>query len=274
MIHEVTCRSPAVAGMFYPDNPATLRQQIRGFLEEGRSRAAAEATPAPVPPPPKAIVVPHAGTVYSGPVAGTVYARLESRAAALERVVLLGPSHRVPLQGLAASSHESFATPLGDIPLDPDSIARLVELPQVTINDEAHRREHSLEVNLPFLQEALGDFTLVPLVVGQASAQDVAEVLEAAWGGPETLIVISTDLSHFLDYDTAQALDRETSSFIEQLAFERISDERACGRVPLRGMLLASRNRGLSVQCVDLRSSGDTAGTRREVVGYGSYIVG
>lgn len=272
MIREVTRRSPAVAGMFYPDDPVTLRKQIRGFLEEGRARTAAEATPEVSAP--KAIVTPHAGTVYSGPVAGTVYAKLVARAATIERVVLLGPSHRVPLQGLAASSHDAFTTPLGDIPLDRDTIARLLELPQVTLNDEPHRREHSLEVNLPFLQEALGDFTLVPLVVGQACPEDVAEVVETAWGGPETVIVISTDLSHFLDYDTAQALDQETSTFIEQLAFERISDERACGRGPLRGMLLAARNRGLSVQCVDLRSSGDTAGTKREVVGYGSYIVG
>jgi len=258
--------------MFYPDHPATLRKQIRGFLEDGRARAAADG-PGAGSATPKAIVAPHAGTVYSGPVAGTVYARLLATADAVQRVVLLGPSHRVPLQGLAASSHDAFTTPLGTIPLDRTTIAKLIELPQVAINDEAHRREHSLEVNLPFLQETLGTFSLVPLVVGRASPEEVAEVIEAAWGGPETLIVISTDLSHFLDYDTARALDRETSGFIEQLAFDRISDERACGRGPLRGMLLAARNRGLSVRCVDLRSSGDTAGTRGEVVGYGSYIV-
>ncbi len=272
MIAEVTCREPAVAGMFYPDDPATLRQQIRGFLAAASARETAAPTDGSAEPP-KAIVAPHAGTIYSGPVAATVYARLQPFAATIRRVVLLGPSHRVALQGLAASSHDRFSTPLGEMVLDQETLASLIDLPQVTVNDEPHRLEHSLEVNLPFLQEVLGDFVLVPLVVGRASPEEVAEVIDRTWGGPETLIVVSTDLSHFLDYETAQALDRETTELIEQLDVEHLSNERACGRSPLRGLLLSLRNRGRTIRCIDLRNSGDTAGAKREVVGYGSYVV-
>jgi hypothetical protein len=221
----------------------------------------------------KALIVPHAGTIYSGPVAASAYARLAPIRDAISRVVLLGPSHRVFLRGIAAPTVERFKTPLGDIVVDRPSIESLLELPQVELNDEAHRREHSLEVHLPFLQEVLSAFVLVPLVVGAAEPAEVEEVLERLWGGPETLIVLSTDLSHHHRYEDACAIDRQTCHLIEKLAYERLSDDEACGVFPLRGLLKLARTRGLSVHNVDLRNSGDTAGTRSEVVGYGSFVV-
>jgi MEMO1 family protein len=266
IIVGVKRRAPAVAGMFYPADPGELRDQLAGYLDAAR----AEIKGAPVP---KAMIAPHAGTIYSGPIAASAYARLESARSRIRRVVLLGPSHRVALRGIGAPSHDAFVTPLGDIALDRKSIDALLALPQVAIDDEAHRREHSLEVHLPFLQLVLDRFELVPLVVGVASADDVARVLDACWGGDETLIVVSSDLSHYHDYSTAKALDRETSDFIEQLEYERLTDDRACGVFPVRGLLRVARLRGMKARTVDLRNSGDTAGPRREVVGYGSYLV-
>jgi len=187
-------------------------------------------------------------------------------------VVLLGPSHRVPFVGLATSSAETFRTPLGDIPLDRVSLDAISELAQVHCLDEAHRLEHSLEVQLPFLQEVLDDFQLIPLVVGDAQPAQVAEVLEQLWGGPETLIVISSDLSHFHDYASAQQLDRSTSDAIESLQAEDLHSENACGCVPVSGLLYLARERGLRATTVDVRNSGDTAGTKDRVVGYGGFV--
>lgn len=248
--------------MFYPGDPRELHQQVQGYLQ-GVSAG---------PHKPKAIIVPHAGYVYSGPVAASAYALLAPRRGEIERVVLLGPSHRVPLQGMAASSAGFFATPLGNIPIDRDAVQHLLTLPQVRVMDEAHLLEHSLEVQLPFLQETLGDFRLVPLVVGDSTPDEVAEVLELLWGGAETLLVISSDLSHYQDYDTARRLDRATSDAIEALAPQRIHYEDACGRNPVNGLLLAARRRGLHASTLDLRNSGDTAGPRDRVVGYGAYV--
>lgn len=256
-------RQPAVAGMFYPDDPQALRELIHRMLTEAGGEGE----------PPKAIIAPHAGYVYSGPVAASVYARLTGARDRIRRVVLFGPSHRVPFHGLAVPSSEVFRTPLGDIPLDTEAIAGLSEFPQVQIRDDAHALEHSLEVQLPFLQEILGEFRLVPLVVGDAGYNEVREVLDHLWGGDETLIVISSDLSHYHDYDTARALDRATSVAIEALAPERIDYEHACGRTPVGGLLLAARERGLHARTLDLRSSGDTAGPRNQVVGYGAYTI-
>jgi AmmeMemoRadiSam system protein B len=265
MLSLVMRRAPAVAGMFYPANPNELRAQIRGFLSDIADPTEALA--------PKAIIAPHAGTIYSGPIAASAYATLRKARAQISRVVLLGPSHRVPLIGVAAPSAELFNTPLGDIPIDRAVVSDLCKLAQVTIDDEPHRREHSLEVHLPFLQESLDAFQLVPLVVGRTPAEQVAEVINRAWGGPETLIVVSSDLSHFHAYAAAQQLDRETSELIEGLAFERLDGERACGVYPVSGLLCSARDRGLSVRTIDLRNSGDTAGSKSEVVGYGSYLV-
>lgn len=255
-------RPAAVAGMFYPDEPATLQQTVRRFLDQATVSG----------PPPRAIIAPHAGYIYSGPIAANAYHLLEARRDQIKRVVLLGPSHRVPLLGLAASSADSFATPLGDVPLDREMITRLTRLPQVKIMDEAHMMEHSLEVQLPFLQTILAEFKLVPLVVGEASADEVCEVLEQAGLSDATLIVISSDLSHYHDYTTARQMDRQTSDAIEHLQPNQLSYEDACGRIPVSGMLKLAQKLGLRAETIDLRNSGDTAGSRDQVVGYGAYV--
>jgi len=256
-------RPPAVAGMFYPAGPAELHTAVRQMLDDA---AATEDTV------PKAIIVPHAGYVYSGPIAASAYARLRPARDVIHRVVLLGPSHRVPFYGLAVSTAEQFATPLGDIPLDREAIERISALPQVKALDEAHALEHSLEVHLPFLQEVLASFTLVPLVVGDTRPEEVGEVLEMLWDGPETLIVISSDLSHYHDYDTARRMDQATARAIEGLRPEDIHYENACGRNPVNGLLHLSLKLGLHAHTLDLRNSGDTAGPRDQVVGYGAWV--
>jgi AmmeMemoRadiSam system protein B len=222
-------------------------------------------------PAPKAVIVPHAGYVYSGEIAASAYAQVGTLRGEVTRVVLIGPAHRVPLRGLAASGADAFRTPLGDVPLDRETVDRVLELPQVELLEAAHAEEHSLEVQLPFLQVVLDDFSLVPLVAGEATPEEVAEVLEALWGGPETLIVISSDLSHYRDYETARSLDSATTAAIESLAPEGLGGESACGRVPIRGLLVAARQHGLRARTLDLRNSGDTAGPRDGVVGYGAY---
>jgi AmmeMemoRadiSam system protein B len=257
-----TIREPAVAGSFYPHDKRELRDMLSGFLDAADSDHSQ----------PRAIIVPHAGYIYSGPVAASAYAQLAAEKDQVRRVVLLGPSHRVPLRGLAASSADAFRTPLGDIPLDRQAIEHLLQLPQVAEYDEAHRLEHSLEVQLPFLQEVLGDFCLVPLVVGDATAQDVEEVLEAFWDDPATVFVISSDLSHYHDYQTARQLDARTSQAIEHLQPESIRYDDACGRNPVNGLLLLARHHQLQPKTLDLRNSGDTAGPRDQVVGYGAWV--
>jgi AmmeMemoRadiSam system protein B len=253
-----------VAGLFYPADPQQLHHDIAEYL----NAVAPEPEAGEVP---KAIIAPHAGYIYSGPVAASAYARLRPARERIHRVILLGPSHRVPLLGLATSSADEFTTPLGTISLDREAINSLADLPQVRLLDEAHAMEHSLEVHLPFLQEVLDDFQLVPLVVGDARPAEVAEVLERLWGGPETLIVISSDLSHYHDYDTARRLDSATSEAIVALQENAIHSENACGCVPVSGLLHLAREKGLHGEVVDLRNSGDTAGAKDRVVGYGAY---
>lgn len=220
---------------------------------------------------PKAIIVPHAGYIYSGPVAASVYARLAHLKDRISRVVLLGPCHRVAVQGAALSSMDAFATPLGNITLDHSFDGALLQLANVCASDEAHSLEHSLEVQLPFLQRVLGEFELLPIAIGDASAIEVAEILELVWGEDETLIVISSDLSHYLDYDSAKSLDADTSKAIETLNPDAISDVQACGRIAVKGLLVVAQKLGLEVQTLDLRNSGDTAGPRDQVVGYGAW---
>jgi AmmeMemoRadiSam system protein B len=227
--------------------------------------------PDPSAPVPKAIVVPHAGLQYSGPIAASAYLRLEPAHADIHRVVLLGPSHRVPLRGLAAPSADVFITPLGPVTVDDELRRSVLELDAVTVDDQAHRYEHSLEVQLPFLQTMLDDFTLLPLVVGDATTDEVARTLDRCWGGAETLIVISTDLSHYHDHDRAVRLDRATAAEILASNPEGITDVDACGARPLRGLLAVARTRDLAVEQLDLRTSGDTAGDRERVVGYGAF---
>ena len=257
-----------MAGLFYPGGAAELSAAVGDFL------AAARGSLEPGETSPKALIVPHAGYVYSGSVAASAYARIADVAQTIKRVVLLGPAHRHALNGLALPGVDGFETPLGIVPVDADAVARIAHLGQVSSLPAAHEGEHSLEVHLPFLQTLLEEFSLVPLAVGRATAAQVAEVLEILWGGDETLIVVSTDLSHYHDYETAKIMDAATSKAIEALDEEKIGYDDACGRVPLSGLLVAARARGLSARTIDLRNSSDTAGPRHQVVGYGAYTVG
>ncbi len=258
-----TTRPPAVAGMFYPADPGVLAADVDALLDAADRGAAGV---------PKALIVPHAGYVYSGPVAASAYARIRGASDRIRRVVLLGPTHRVPVRGLALPGVTAFETPLGPVRIDRAACERLRGLPQVVESPSAHRLEHSLEVHLPFLQRLLQDFELVPLAVGDASAAEVAEVLDALWGGDETLIVISSDLSHYLPYAHARAVDARTADMIVGLRGD-ISHDQACGGTSVNGLILTVRQRGLAIELVDLRNSGDTAGSRDRVVGYASFVV-
>jgi AmmeMemoRadiSam system protein B len=259
-------RPPAVAGTFYPADPdelmAGLRASFDGAIVSGRDL-----------PAPKALVVPHAGYRYSGPIAASAYLRLAPNRATIRRVVLIGPSHHVPLSGVAASTADAFATPLGLVPIDRAARDRMLGLPGVQLDDVAHAFEHSLEVQLPFLQVVLDRFEVLPLVVGQCPAAEVADVLGAVWGGADTVIIASTDLSHHHRYDDAVALDRRTATDIVALEPDAIGDRAACGAAGLRGLLTAVRDRHLRAVEVDLRNSGDTAGDRQRVVGYGAFAI-
>jgi AmmeMemoRadiSam system protein B len=259
-----TIRNPAVAGMFYPGEAGVLRSDVDTMLADA---AAAEK-------PPKAMIVPHAGYIYSGPVAATAYASLRAAHDSISTVVLLGPSHRVYFQGLAAPEADQFATPLGTIPVDQQRIDRLLAAcPFVTRHAAAHAREHSLEVHLPFLQAQLDAFALIPLVVGDATPEQVEQAIDYLWGDAGTLIVISSDLSHYHDYATARRLDADTAKTIEALQPERLDGNKACGYLPVSGLLLTARRRGIRPERVDLRNSGDTAGPRDQVVGYGAWVL-
>lgn len=256
-------RPAAVAGTFYPAEPAILRDTVAALL--------AATPPAPrTGPPPKALIVPHAGYVYSGPTAALAYARLAPFAATITRVALFGPAHRVAFRGLALPGARAFETPLGNVEIDAAAVAAALGLPEVFEEPRAHAAEHSLEVQLPFLQQVLRRFTLVPFVVGQASAETVAAVIDSLWGGPETLIVISSDLSHFHRHADAQAIDRQSCDAI--LAGRPALDhEQACGATPVNGLALAARRHGLVPTLIDLRNSSDTAGDRGRVVGYAAF---
>ncbi|WP_394757219.1 AmmeMemoRadiSam system protein B [Rhodoferax sp.] len=256
-----TVRPPAVAGAFYPGQASVLGHDVTTMLAQARPRVG------PGHPTPKALIVPHAGYLYSGATAGLAYAQLASGRASIRRVVLLGPAHRAPLRGLALPGVDAFATPLGRIEIDQDAVAALAPLPQVVVSRAAHALEHSLEVQLPFLQTALDDFKLLPLVVGDATPAQVAEVLEALWGGAESLIVISSDLSHFLPYDTAQAVDRDTVQNMIRLN-SSLTHHQACGAAPVNGLLQAARQHHLQPELLGLCNSGDTAGDKNRVVGY------
>lgn len=256
-------RYPAVAGSFYPAEPHTLSNTVANYLTDVSTTGQV----------PKAIIVPHAGYVYSGPIAATAYARLIPAALSINRVVLLGPAHRVAFQGLALSEATAFITPLGEVAIDHNSYQTLRDLPFVGFLEQAHTQEHSLEVQLPFLQTVLADFKLVPIVVGEATPQQVSQVLSRLWGNDETLLVISSDLSHYLDYNSAQQLDQHTSNSIERLDYENIGYNQACGGIAICGLLKLLAEKSLHIQTLDLRNSGDTAGDKQRVVGYGAYVV-
>ncbi|MDY6942765.1 MAG: AmmeMemoRadiSam system protein B [Pseudomonadota bacterium] len=256
-----TIRPAAVSGVFYPSNPVELRATIARLLGEAD---AGDTEPA-------AIIAPHAGYLYSGPIAASAFAPLKNLSTPPRRIALIGPAHHYPVRGIAAPRATAFSTPLGPLPVDQTTIAALRRRCGVVYSDLAHEREHCLEVELPFLQVLFDTFAIVPLLVGQASPEHVQGVIEALWQRPDTLVVISSDLSHYHDYRTAKKLDRLTCQAIENLAPETIAEHQACGQRPVAGLLLAARGRKLSVSTADLRNSGDTAGGRDRVVGYGAW---
>jgi AmmeMemoRadiSam system protein B len=250
--------------MFYPQAPGVLGAQVRAYL--GQAAAAPESSPRP-----KALIVPHAGYVYSGAIAAAAYARLTGLEG-IRRVVLLGPAHRVPVNGLAVPSVDAFATPLGEIEVDRAAVTCALDLPQVSESDRAHALEHSLEVQLPFLQMLLRSFRVVPFAVGDATAAQVAEVIDLLWGGAETLIVISSDLSHYHSYREARTIDQASAQAVLALS-PTLDHEQACGALPINGLLTVARRRGLRPELLDLRNSGDTAGDKFRVVGYASFVL-
>lgn len=259
-------RPPAVAGMFYPDDPVRLRALLRSCFADAVAPAASAERP-------RALVVPHAGLVYSGPVAASAYLRLGAARDAIRRVVLLGPSHRVPLRGIGLTSATEWRTPLGPVPIDHRHDDRLLVHPFVTTHDEAHAPEHSLEVQLPFLQAVLDEFELLPLIVGGADVDEVAAAIEAVQAGDDTVVVVSTDLSHYHRHADAQRLDARTAAAIVARRDGDIADLDACGARPLRGLLRTAVAHDLEVEQLDLRNSGDTAGDRSRVVGYGAFAL-
>lgn len=259
--HSNAVRPPAVAGLFYPGSAEQLARTVSDLLA-GVGSPAADI--------PKAIIAPHAGYVYSGPIAAHAYALIAPARGTIRRVVLLGPTHRVAVRGVAVPDVGAFATPLGSVELDRAAIDAIIAMPQVVVSDEAHALEHSLEVHLPFLQSVLGDFKLVPLAVGYAEPREVADVIEALWGGAETLIVVSSDLSHYLTYADASAIDRQTCEAVLALRTD-IDHEQACGATPVAGLALTAQRRNLKPRLLDLRNSGDTAGDKHRVVGYASF---
>ena len=256
-------REAALLDQFYPADPEILRQEVTGFI--------AAASPEPITP--RAAIVPHAGYMFSGPVAGTAYAYLQRMRGRFSRVVILGPSHRVAFRGLALSGARAFRTPLGLVALDQAAIAELCKTPGVQVHDVPHQREHCIEVQLPFLQVALGEFSLVPILVGQAEPEQICPILEKFFSDPQTLIVVSSDLSHFLSYTQAKEIDTFTKNCIEQCTLEELTGDHACGYQPLKGLLLYARQHNLKVSAVHLANSFDTAKASGRVVGYGSFIL-
>jgi AmmeMemoRadiSam system protein B len=254
-------RPSAVAGLFYPGERESLDREVARLLGKAEPRSGRA---------PKALIAPHAGYVYSGPIAASGYALLAAARESIKRVVLLGPTHRVAVRGLALPAASRFATPLGTVEIDQSAVESLRDLPQVVVSDEAHALEHSLEVHLPFLQSVLADFKLVPLAVGHATPEEVASVLQLLWGGPETLILVSSDLSHYLPYREAVSADRATCEAILALRTD-IDHEHACGATPVCGLTLTAQRKGLKPDLIDVRNSGDTAGDKSRVVGYAAF---
>jgi len=257
-------RPAAIAGQFYTADPIALSNQLDDYLSQAHPDGRK---------PPKAIIAPHAGYIYSGLCAAHAYATIIANADKIKRVILLGPCHRVAVRGIATTSADYWLTPLGDVAIDRDCTHKMNEHPFVNENDVAHAAEHSLEIHLPFLQKTLNDFTLIPLAVGQCSNVDIANLLAEFWGGTETLIVISTDLSHFHDYNTAKSMDAKCAAAIEVFDWQGVKDDQACGRIPMSGLLTYAKENRMEIERVGLCNSGDTAGDRSRVVGYGAWVL-
>ena len=261
-LQRAKVRPPAAAGLFYAGDPRRLQAHVSELICTVEASAGVA---------PKALIAPHAGYVYSGSVAAQAFAPLRAAAHAIKRVVLIGPAHFVPLRGIAAPTVDAFATPLGRVPLDRQALSAIADL--VVAADAPHAPEHSLEVELPFLQALLPSFALVALVVGDATAQEVAQVLRRLWGGPETAIVVSSDLSHYHDYDTARRLDAATAAAIERGDWQSLGPDQACGFLAVAGLIVETNRRRLALRRLALCNSGDTAGGRERVVGYGAWMI-
>ncbi len=260
---SVTTRPSAVAGLFYAKDPDQLRTQVLDLLADVAASTKVM---------PKALIAPHAGYAYSGRVAAAAFATLRDSAQTITRVVLIGPAHYVHVRGIAAATVDAFETPLGGVPVNLEALSKIADLPFVIRADAPHAPEHALEVELPFLQSILASFQVVPLVVGDAVPQDVAHVLGRLWGGPETLIVVSSDLSHYHSYEAARRLDLATAAAIERGDWANLGPNQACGCLPVAGLLVEAERRGLKARRLSLCNSGDTAGSRDRVVGYGAWM--
>ncbi len=256
-------RPAAVSDLFYSAIPETLAKQVSEFIHLGDIPIISS----------KALIVPHAGFIYSGSTAGYAYAMLKQFASKIKKVVIVGPCHRVWLRGTAIPNDEYFATPFGKIPVDKESLSKIIALDQVSVSDIPHENEHSIEVQLPFLQKILFDFKIVPLVYGNIDENELAEVIETLWGGEETIIIVSSDLSHFLDYDSAVICDKKTSDAVENLMPELIESDMACGSIAIKAILNIAKRKNLSAKTLKLCNSGDTAGNKDRVVGYGAYAI-
>jgi AmmeMemoRadiSam system protein B len=261
----VIVRRPAVAGSFYPAQADQLRQDVVKLLADAGTV---------VNFAPKALIAPHAGYIYSGLTAAAAFATLHDSRQTLTRIVLIGPAHYVPIRGIALPTVDAFETPVGRVPVDRAGLNEIAGLPFVSWNDAAHAPEHALEVELPFLQIVLPSFSLLPLVVGAASAHEVAQVLARLWSGPETLLVISSDLSHYHSYETARHLDATTAGAIESGDWASLGPGQACGYLPIAGLLIEANRHNLKARRLSLCNSGDTAGPRDQVVGYGAWTFG
>jgi AmmeMemoRadiSam system protein B len=260
---SVTTRPAAVAGLFYADNPDRLRAQVLHLLAD------VEASRDVMP---KALIAPHAGYAYSGRVAAAAFATLRNSSRTITRVVLIGPAHYVHVRGIAAPTVDAFETPLGRVAVDQEALSTVGDLRFVTRVDAPHTPEHALEVELPFMQTLLASFQVIPLIVGDATPQEVALVLRRLWGGPETLIVVSSDLSHYHGYEIAQQLDAATAAAIEDGDWASLGPDQACGCLAVAGLLLEAGRHGLKAHRLSLSNSGDTAGSRDRVVGYGAWM--
>ena len=254
-------KESTLAGMFYPSDPFELERQIKSYLADSEINL----------PIPKAIIAPHAGLIYSGAIAARAYACLVKAQSCIKQVVLIGPAHRHPVSGVAVTQADYYATPLGNIPIDTRAVQSILSSSHVHVVEQAYYQENAIEVQLPFFQIALKDFKLIPLLTGSATPEEVATVLEALWNGEETLVVVSSDLSHYWDYHSAKKMDEKTAQSILELNPESISPEQACGGLAVQALLLCARKRKLTISQVDLRNSGDTAGGRDQVVGYGAF---
>jgi len=259
---QLRLRPAAVAGLFYSEDAAMLHAEVQGYLSRVHPDSGAT---------PKAVIVPHAGYRYSAGVAALAYAELAKGRGQIKRVVLMGPAHQTAVAGFALSGAEAFETPLGLSVVDTKAVRQLAEHPDARIMDLAHAQEHAIEVQLPFIKEALGNVEIIPILVGDSTFEAVAEILEIVWGGAETVIVISSDLSHFLSYEDCVTLDTVTTHAIETLSADKINRPQACGRMPIGGLLQCAKQRSMRVKTLDVKNSGDTAGPNGQVVGYGSW---